>query len=87
MRVGVDLIEIERVRRALDRHGDGFRERCFTAECTCGFARDYARSFPSDQVRLTSIYSRQDGVVRWQGAVDRMSTLRGRLVAGHVRRE
>ncbi len=29
MRVGVDLIEIERVRRALDRH-PGFRERCFT---------------------------------------------------------
>ena len=28
--VGVDLIEIDRVRRALDRHGDGFRERCFT---------------------------------------------------------
>jgi holo-[acyl-carrier protein] synthase len=32
VRVGVDLIEIERVRRALERHGDGFRERCFTAE-------------------------------------------------------
>jgi len=30
MRVGVDLIEIERIRRALDRHGDGFRSRCFT---------------------------------------------------------
>jgi pimeloyl-ACP methyl ester carboxylesterase len=44
-------------------------ERCFTAECTCAFARDYARSFPADQVRLTSIYSKQDGVVHWQGAV------------------
>ena len=32
MRVGVDLIEIARVRRALERHGDGFRERCFTPE-------------------------------------------------------
>src|SRR5205085_9275818 len=32
VRVGVDLIEIARVRRALDRHGDGFRERCFTAD-------------------------------------------------------
>jgi len=31
LRVGVDLIEIDRIRRALDRHGDGFRERCFTA--------------------------------------------------------
>jgi triacylglycerol lipase len=44
-------------------------ERCFTAECTCAFARDYARSFPTDRVRLTSIYSKQDGVVHWQGAV------------------
>src|SRR3954452_878317 len=32
MRVGVDLIEIDRVRKALERHGDGFRDRCFTAE-------------------------------------------------------
>lgn len=32
MRIGVDLIEIDRVRDALERHGDGFRERCFTAE-------------------------------------------------------
>jgi holo-[acyl-carrier protein] synthase len=30
VRVGVDLIEIERVRRALDRHPAGFRRRCFT---------------------------------------------------------
>ena len=29
MKVGVDLIEIARVRRALDRY-PGFRERCFT---------------------------------------------------------
>ena len=29
LRLGVDLIEIARVRRALDRH-PGFRERCFT---------------------------------------------------------
>jgi holo-[acyl-carrier protein] synthase len=32
MRIGVDLIEIDRVRRALERYGDGFRARCFTAE-------------------------------------------------------
>jgi holo-[acyl-carrier protein] synthase len=30
MRIGVDLIEIERIRRALDRHGEGFKARCFT---------------------------------------------------------
>ncbi len=31
MRVGVDLIEIDRIRRALDRHGQEFRDRCFTS--------------------------------------------------------
>ena len=30
MRLGLDLIEIERVRRALERHGGSFRDRCFT---------------------------------------------------------
>jgi holo-[acyl-carrier protein] synthase len=30
VRVGVDLIEIERIRRALERHGESFKERCFT---------------------------------------------------------
>jgi len=30
VRVGVDLIEIERIRVALARHGDGFKHRCFT---------------------------------------------------------
>jgi triacylglycerol lipase len=63
------LAAVAAVRRGLVLTRRARAERCFTAECTCGFARDYARSFPSDQVRLTSIYSRQDGVVRWQGAV------------------
>jgi holo-[acyl-carrier protein] synthase len=31
MRVGLDLIEIERIRRALERY-PGFRERCFTPD-------------------------------------------------------
>ncbi|HEX3806062.1 MAG TPA: holo-ACP synthase [Gaiellaceae bacterium] len=30
LKVGVDLIEIERIRRALERHGESFKERCFT---------------------------------------------------------
>jgi holo-[acyl-carrier protein] synthase len=30
VRIGVDLIEIDRVRRALDRY-PGFKDRCFTA--------------------------------------------------------
>ena len=45
MRVGVDLIEIERIRRALDR--PGFRERCFTeTERTyCDSRRNPAQSY------------------------------------------
>jgi len=45
MKVGIDLIEIDRVRRALDR--PGFRERCFTeAECEyCDSRADPAQSY------------------------------------------
>lgn len=41
------------------------RETCLTGHCGCPFSHDYARPFPADQVRLTSIYSKGDGVVRW----------------------
>ena len=41
------------------------RNGCFTIECKCRFARDYAGEFPAD-VPLTSIYSRGDGVVWWE---------------------
>lgn len=44
-------------------------EHCLTMRCGCAFTRDYRRPFPERQVRLTSIYSKGDGVVRWQGAV------------------
>ena len=55
MRVGVDLIEIERVRRALERHGDGFRDRCFTAaereycESKANPAQHYAGRFAAKE--------------------------------------
>ena len=55
MRVGVDLIEIDRVRRALERHGDGFRERCFTAaereycESKANPAQHYAGRFAAKE--------------------------------------
>jgi hypothetical protein len=35
-------------------------------DCTCPFACDFAGSFPGDRVRLTSIYTKADGVVRWE---------------------
>jgi pimeloyl-ACP methyl ester carboxylesterase len=42
---------------------------CLTEGCDCRFGADFAGSFPTDRVRLTSIYSKGDGVVRWQAAV------------------
>jgi pimeloyl-ACP methyl ester carboxylesterase len=44
------------------------RNGCFTAECRCRFARDYGGDFPAG-VPITSIYSRGDGVVRWQACI------------------
>ena len=45
MKVGVDIIEIERVRRALERHG--FRERCYTEaeRAYCDSRADPASSY------------------------------------------
>jgi pimeloyl-ACP methyl ester carboxylesterase len=42
---------------------------CFTTRCSCPFTHDYGRPFPKDRVRLTSIYSMGDGVVRPEGCV------------------
>jgi triacylglycerol lipase len=44
-------------------------DNCVSPDCTCAFTRDYSKAFPSDLVRLTSIYSKQDGVVRWENSI------------------
>ena len=45
------------------------REReCFTERCGCNFARHYAGPFPGE-LPLTSIYSREDGVVWWEACI------------------
>jgi triacylglycerol lipase len=44
-------------------------DTCVSPECSCAFTRDYSRAFPSELVRLTSIYSKQDGVIRWENCV------------------
>jgi pimeloyl-ACP methyl ester carboxylesterase len=56
-------------RRAQRCTGGARSPRCLTEGCDCRFAQDFARPFPADRVRLTSIYSRGDGVVRWQAAL------------------
>jgi triacylglycerol lipase len=50
------------------RGADARRNGCLTEECGCAFTRDYSARFPED-VNLTSIYSKSDGVVRWQSCV------------------
>ncbi len=43
--------------------------RCLTEACDCRFGTDFTADFPADRVRMTSIYTRGDGVVRWQSAL------------------
>jgi pimeloyl-ACP methyl ester carboxylesterase len=42
---------------------------CSRARCSCGFIRDYTAAFPVDRVRFTSVYTKGDGVVRWERAI------------------
>jgi triacylglycerol lipase len=41
---------------------------CFTDTCKCRFARDYGGEFPA-HIPLTSVYTRDDGVVWWEACV------------------
>lgn len=63
------LRAVEGVRRQIARRDPERAARgCFTASCTCPFAADAERPWP-DGVRLTSVYSRGDGVVRWRACL------------------
>jgi pimeloyl-ACP methyl ester carboxylesterase len=53
-------------RRLAHVRGHAGSELCFTRGCDCAFMRDYSAEFPDDRVRLTTIYSQGDGVVRWE---------------------
>jgi triacylglycerol lipase len=63
------LWAVERARGVLLRTGRARSTQCFTGHCDCGFGADFARPFPADKVRMTSIYSKQDGVVHWRAQV------------------
>ena len=58
-----------RLRAASLRRVRGIAQLCLTGACDCQFIRDFEGEFPTDRVRLTSIYSKGDGVVRWQAAL------------------
>jgi holo-[acyl-carrier protein] synthase len=55
-RVGTDLIEIERIRRALERYPD-FRERCFTAA-----ERAYCDSRPNPPQHYAARFAGKEAV-------------------------
>lgn len=42
---------------------------CLTKRCRCRYSVGLHGPFPTDQVRLTSVFSKEDGVVKWQAAV------------------
>jgi pimeloyl-ACP methyl ester carboxylesterase len=56
--------------RAWHRRGADSDDRsaCLTEDCGCAFTSAYSAPFP-ESVRLTSIYSKEDGVVRWESCV------------------
>jgi triacylglycerol lipase len=60
------LFAVGVARRVVHASGRAPRDTCLSGHCGCAFSHDYARRFPSDEVRLTSIYSKGDGVVHWR---------------------
>jgi triacylglycerol lipase len=63
------LAAVAAVRAVHRRTSRRVRDRgCLSERCGCSFAQAYAAPFPP-AVRLTSIYSRGDGVVRWRSCV------------------
>ena len=58
LRTGVDLIEIERIRKAIDRHGDRFLSRVFTpAEVlqSCGRLESLAGKFAAKEAAAKAL--------------------------------
>jgi pimeloyl-ACP methyl ester carboxylesterase len=62
-------LAIAAVRRGVRVAGHARTDDCLSRDCSCPFTRDYSKAFPSELVRLTSIYSKGDGVVRWENAI------------------
>ena len=62
MRVGVDVVEIDRIRRALERY-PGFRERCFTEE-----ERAYCDSRPNPPQHYAARFAGKEAVGKALGS-------------------
>jgi pimeloyl-ACP methyl ester carboxylesterase len=62
-------LAIAGVRRALLATNRAQVEGCMTLACDCRFTHDFRAPFPCDRVRLTTIYTKADGNVRWQACL------------------
>ena len=63
LRIGVDLIEIARIRSALERHGESFKERCFTAA-----ERTYCDSKPNPPQHYAGRFAAKEAVGKALGS-------------------
>ena len=62
MGLGVDLVEIDRVRSLFDRYGDAFRRRCFTDH-----EWEYANRFSDPSARLAARFAGKEAVMKSLG--------------------
>jgi holo-[acyl-carrier protein] synthase len=60
--IGTDIVEIGRIRGMMERHGEHFVERCFTAG-----EIDYARRHRDPSVRLAGRWAAKEAVVKVLG--------------------
>ena len=63
LRIGVDLIEIERIREALERHGESFKRRCFT-----DVERAYCDSKPNPPQHYAGRFAAKEAVGKALGS-------------------
>ncbi len=60
--LGVDLAEVSRVRRLLDRYGESFHRRCFTDR-----EWDYAHRYADPSARLAGRFAGKEAVMKSLG--------------------
>ncbi len=85
---GIDLVEIDRIRDLLDRHGDRFRARCFTeAEIAYAIRRPkreaehLAVRFAAKEAVLKALGTGRRHEIQWRDvAVERLPTGAPRVV-------
>ena len=78
MRVGVDLIEIPRIARALERY-PGYRERCFTAA-----ERDYCDGRPNPAQHYAARFAGKEAVGKAVGDSKLESDGKAEKTAGKI---